>query len=204
MPSLKNTDLQSTENFINELNNTMNVVQSGGAKKSKKPRKTQTGTVGKTRTTATRKASGNAVQRLAAAKKQQNTTAAAATTAAKQGKKRPASSNKFVIDDEEDAEEEEYDLEDAFDSDIEGNLGGDGAYVLGAEDEEFHDFSDLELKLDHANRPLWVCPDGRVFFETFSPVYKQAYDFLIAVAEPVSRPECIHEYVKFFLFDHKS
>jgi DNA excision repair protein ERCC-3 len=34
-----------------------------------------------------------------------------------------------------------------------------------------------------------VCPDCRVFLETFSPVYKQAYDFLIAVAEPVSRPE---------------
>ena len=38
-------------------------------------------------------------------------------------------------------------------------------------------------------RPLWVCPDARIFLETFSPVYKQAYDFLIAIAEPVSRPE---------------
>ncbi|KDD71378.1 hypothetical protein H632_c5176p0, partial [Helicosporidium sp. ATCC 50920] len=44
------------------------------------------------------------------------------------------------------------------------------------------------------NRPLWVCPDGRIFLETFSPVYKQAYDFLIACAEPVSRPESVHEY----------
>ena len=35
-------------------------------------------------------------------------------------------------------------------------------------------------------RPLWVCPDGRIFLETFSPVYRQAYDFLIAIAEPVS------------------
>jgi DNA excision repair protein ERCC-3 len=42
-------------------------------------------------------------------------------------------------------------------------------------------------------RPLWVCPDGRIFLETFSPVYRQAYDFLIAIAEPVSRPESIHE-----------
>lgn len=41
--------------------------------------------------------------------------------------------------------------------------------------------------------PLWVCPDGRIFLETFSPVYRQAYDFLIAIAEPVSRPETIHE-----------
>lgn len=39
-----------------------------------------------------------------------------------------------------------------------------------------------------------MCPDCRVFLETFSPVYKQAYDFLIAIAEPVSRPEFIHEY----------
>lgn len=47
----------------------------------------------------------------------------------------------------------------------------------------------------HACRPLWVCPDGRIFLETFSPVYRQAYDFLIAIAEPVCRPECVHEYV---------
>jgi DNA excision repair protein ERCC-3 len=39
-----------------------------------------------------------------------------------------------------------------------------------------------------------VTPEGRIFLETFSPVYKQAYDFLIAIAEPVSRPEVIHEY----------
>lgn len=73
----------------------------------------------------------------------------------------------------------------------------------------------MELKPDHANRrapptplstprppspltppasPLWVCPDGRVFLESFSPVYKQASDFLVAVAEPVCRPEVMHEY----------
>ena len=39
------------------------------------------------------------------------------------------------------------------------------------------------------SRPLWVCPDGRIFLETFSPVYRQAYDFLIAIAEPV---RCMH------------
>ena len=26
-------------------------------------------------------------------------------------------------------------------------------------------------------------------------MYRQAYDFLIAIAEPVCRPECVHEYV---------
>lgn len=49
------------------------------------------------------------------------------------------------------------------------------------------DFSQLELKPDHENRPLWVCADGRIFLETFSALYKQAYDFLIAIAEPVCR-----------------
>ena len=58
-----------------------------------------------------------------------------------------------------------------------------------------NDFSDLDLKVDHPNRPLWVCSDGRIFLESFSPLYKAAYDFLIAVAEPVCRPEHIHEYV---------
>ncbi|KAG0461682.1 hypothetical protein HPP92_021979 [Vanilla planifolia] len=56
------------------------------------------------------------------------------------------------------------------------------------------DFTKLELKPDHVNRPLWACADGRIFLETFSPLYKQAYDFLIAIAEPVCRPESMHEY----------
>lgn len=37
-------------------------------------------------------------------------------------------------------------------------------------------------------RPLWICPDGRICLESFSPVYKAAYDFLIAVAEPARGP----------------
>ncbi|XP_073133014.1 general transcription and DNA repair factor IIH helicase/translocase subunit XPB1 isoform X2 [Henckelia pumila] len=56
------------------------------------------------------------------------------------------------------------------------------------------DFTKLELKPDHENRPLWACADGRIFLETSSPLYKQAYDFLIAIAEPVCRPESMHEY----------
>ncbi|KMZ63041.1 hypothetical protein ZOSMA_42G00800, partial [Zostera marina] len=56
------------------------------------------------------------------------------------------------------------------------------------------DFTKLELKPDHQNRPLWACADGRIFLETFSLLYKQAYDFLIAIAEPVCRPHYMHEY----------
>ncbi|RMX57556.1 hypothetical protein pdam_00005790 [Pocillopora damicornis] len=68
----------------------------------------------------------------------------------------------------------------------------------------------IELKADHSSRPLWVAPDGHIFLESFSPVYKHAHDFLIAISEsityfqfffqnglfkqPVCRPEHIHEY----------
>jgi DNA excision repair protein ERCC-3 len=41
---------------------------------------------------------------------------------------------------------------------------------------------------------LWVAPNGHIFLETFSPVYRHAHDFLIAIAEPVCRPEFLHEY----------
>lgn len=56
------------------------------------------------------------------------------------------------------------------------------------------DFSGLTLADDHEQRPVWVTPKGHIFLETFSPIYKQAYDFLIAIADPVSRPCHIHEY----------
>ncbi|KAD0105140.1 hypothetical protein E3N88_44778 [Mikania micrantha] len=72
----------------------------------------------------------------------------------------------------------------------------DAYYAEGFNDDERDedDYTKLELKPDHANRPLWACADGRIFLETFSPLYKQAYDFLIAIAEPVCRPESMHEY----------
>lgn len=52
----------------------------------------------------------------------------------------------------------------------------------------------VALREDHDARPIWVAPDGHIFLETFSPVYKHAHDFLITIAEPVSRPESVHEY----------
>jgi hypothetical protein len=56
------------------------------------------------------------------------------------------------------------------------------------------DFRALELKKDHEARPFWVCPNGQVFLEEYSPRYKQARDFLVQIAEPCSRPFYIHEY----------
>ena len=61
----------------------------------------------------------------------------------------------------------------------------------------FHsrDFTKMPLKLDHASRPLWISPDdGHIILEGFSALAEQAQDFLIAIAEPVSRPAYIHEY----------
>ncbi|XP_024425426.1 general transcription and DNA repair factor IIH helicase/translocase subunit XPB [Desmodus rotundus] len=52
----------------------------------------------------------------------------------------------------------------------------------------------MPLKADHNSRPLWVAPDGHIFLEAFSPVYKYAQDFLVAIAEPVCRPTHVHEY----------
>ena len=50
------------------------------------------------------------------------------------------------------------------------------------------DFSFLHLKPDHAARPLWISPeDMTIILEGFSPIAEQAQDFLVAIAEPVSR-----------------
>lgn len=50
------------------------------------------------------------------------------------------------------------------------------------------DFSFLNLKPDHISRPLWISPDeGNIILEAFSPIAEQAQDFLVAIAEPVSR-----------------
>lgn len=49
------------------------------------------------------------------------------------------------------------------------------------------DYSSLQLKPDAESRPLWVLSDGSVLLEVFSSLYKQAQDFLVAMADPVAR-----------------
>lgn len=66
--------------------------------------------------------------------------------------------------------------------------GGSGDSNIGA------DFSKLPLKADHIQRPCWTCPDGLIYLEAFHDLYNQAYDFLVAIAEPVARPEFLHQY----------
>ncbi|RFU33454.1 hypothetical protein B7463_g2860, partial [Scytalidium lignicola] len=58
-----------------------------------------------------------------------------------------------------------------------------------------NDFSYLSLKPDHDNRPLWIDPHkGRIILESFSPLAAHAQDFLTTIAEPLSRPNFLHEY----------
>lgn len=53
----------------------------------------------------------------------------------------------------------------------------------------------LSLKQDHENRPLWIdAKRARIILESFSPLAAQAQDFLTTIAEPLSRPEFLHEY----------
>ena len=55
-------------------------------------------------------------------------------------------------------------------------------------------FRNLILKKDHKTRPLWVTPNHIIYLESWNKLYSIAYDFLVAVAEPISRPQYIHEY----------
>ena len=57
-----------------------------------------------------------------------------------------------------------------------------------------NDYSDMTLKPDHVARPLWTCPDGTIYLEAAHALYVTAYDFLVAIAEPITRPEYVHEY----------
>ena len=65
--------------------------------------------------------------------------------------------------------------------------------VIGTNGCIYSDFGHLKLKPDHASRPIYVTPDHQIILEAFSPLYAQAYDFLVAIAEPESRPEYIHK-----------
>jgi hypothetical protein len=70
-------------------------------------------------------------------------------------------------------------------SSTDGSISGSNlSHIFGK-----YDFTDsLKLKPDHASRPLWINPeDGKIILEGFSPLAEQAQDFLVAIAEPVSR-----------------
>ncbi len=51
------------------------------------------------------------------------------------------------------------------------------------------------LQEGHESRPFWVTKKGEIILEAFNPLYNQAYEFVIAIAQPVSRTEFIHQYL---------
>lgn len=70
-----------------------------------------------------------------------------------------------------------------------------GAALVSSIFAEDRDFGSLYLKPDHATRPFYISPiSGTIILEAFHPLAAQATDFLIAIAEPISRPTHIHEY----------
>ncbi|KAF3770474.1 DNA repair helicase RAD25 [Cryphonectria parasitica EP155] len=56
------------------------------------------------------------------------------------------------------------------------------------------DFTALRPKHDAHNRPLWIQGNFVIVLESFHQLAPQAQDFLVTVAEPVSRPQFLHEY----------
>lgn len=54
--------------------------------------------------------------------------------------------------------------------------------------------SEMKLKKDHHIRPITLLPTGCAYLDMNGPFSRPASDFLVAVAEPVSRPENIHEF----------
>lgn len=104
-------------------------------------------------------------------------------------KKRKEDHEECIDEDTADVIETEG-IPDAAKTDIEKQDEGVIEDEFGAKDYR----SQMILKSDCESRPLWVAPNGHIFLESFSPVYKHAHDFLIAISEPVCRPEHIHEY----------
>ena len=66
--------------------------------------------------------------------------------------------------------------------------------ALSAYDQTKRVFLDLILNEDADNRPIYTAPDGHIFLETFNRFYSQAYDFIVSIAEPVTRPKKVQEY----------
>jgi len=84
---------------------------------------------------------------------------------------------------------------DASSSEHDAAADADGGAVVGSARQQLgNDYSDMTLKPDHIARPLWTCPDGTIYLEATHALYVAAYDFLVAIAEPITRPEYVHEY----------
>lgn len=73
-------------------------------------------------------------------------------------------------------------------------LTSDAVMQSSALQNNFMDFSDLSMKPNPDDFPALVCPNGYIFLEVDHAVGKYAVEFIVAIAEPASRPEMIHEF----------
>lgn len=55
-------------------------------------------------------------------------------------------------------------------------------------------YEELRMKKEYGNCPIWVNYDAFIILEMFQPNSAQVVDFIVSIAEPVSRPVKIHEY----------
>ena len=53
---------------------------------------------------------------------------------------------------------------------------------------KYVDFSQLKRAPRRKDAPLWVCPNGDIYLEAYSPFYMQAKEFLQQCAEPKCVP----------------
>ena len=55
---------------------------------------------------------------------------------------------------------------------------------------------DVIMRPGHENRPLWVCHDGRIYFEAglYPEIASPVSEFLVAIAEPICRPKYIQQF----------
>ncbi|BGP52859.1 hypothetical protein JCM8202_003941 [Rhodotorula sphaerocarpa] len=76
-----------------------------------------------------------------------------------------------------------------------GVAAAEAGGVPGTNFRQDRDYGYLPLRPDQASRPFYIVPStGHIILENFHPLAKYATDFLVAIAEPVSRPKHIHEY----------
>ena len=66
--------------------------------------------------------------------------------------------------------------------------------ALSAREPEFRQFMEIKTISSLIDRPIIVFPDGHIFLETKSKYYEKAVEFVVAISEPVTRPEYVHEY----------
>ncbi|GAA5980751.1 hypothetical protein JCM10908_001764 [Rhodotorula pacifica] len=78
---------------------------------------------------------------------------------------------------------------------VTGGTAPEMGMIPGTSFRQDRDYGYLPLRPDQASRPFYIVPStGHIILENFHPLAKYATDFLVAIAEPVSRPKHIHEY----------